>query len=155
MKFNYVIHCPCRLSPDPKKPLDSTVPSDDPQMRDTRMLAVLAAIVPHGRVCRFPRGHRDHCLPELDRSAPPFRSCSPIMRRFRPSPSNCLLPLPLLSFDFEGRRILARVVDVAATSKKPVHRILYVLLTFDFQRMGGQPVCAGRLIDRFYGLLRL
>lgn len=112
------------------------------------------AIVAHGRVYRFPRGHRDHCLPELDRSAPPFRSCSPIIRRA--SPSNCLLPLlvyRLISKEGESLHASLTRDDV---KEKPVHRILYVLLTFDFQRMEGSLfVRLGRLIDRFYGLFRL
>lgn len=145
VKFNYVIHCPCcRFSnPPPSRKKPRRFHPDDPQMRDTRMLAVLAAAMPHGRVHRFPRGgHRDHCLPELDRSAPPFRSCSPIMRRFpSPSPSNCLLPHSCIVWFRSKANPCTRRWASRPRQRNPVHRILLFSSSYVWFPKDGRTAC--------------
>lgn len=111
----------------PKNPLERFVPSDDPQMHECLRSCIFHA--------RFPRGHRDHCLPELDRifhSAPVHPLCAVF---------ECLLLLPpraRVSFDFEGRRILARVVESRPRQRNRPFCAAHSLRSssFDLQRMG-------------------
>lgn len=121
VKFNYVIHCPCRLSnPRPPKDLPST------RRRFHRMIrrCVTQGCLRSSQQCD--RG--PWTLISLSTRSP--RSLSTRIRQICPSipllfahysPS---VPLELppttarVSFDFEGRRILARVVDSRRRQRK-------------------------------------
>lgn len=111
----------------PKKPLERFVPSDDPQMRGARMLTIV--YIPCALSTGSPRSLSTR-IRRIFHSAPVRPLCAVFECVFSSYHS------ARVSFDFEGRRILARVVESRPRQRNrrcAAHSLRSS--SFDFQRM--------------------
>lgn len=117
---------------------------------DARMLAIV--YIPCTLSTGSPRSLSTRIRPDL-----PFRSCSPIMRRFRVSSPPTTACACVVWFRGKANPCTRRWV--ATTSKKPsvLRRAFFTFFFVRSPKDGVGSVCGigAVLIDRFYGLFRL